>query len=58
MEGIRRVNELGGVTFVQDLKSAKIKTMPEQAIAATKVDHIIELKKIAPLLIRSGTQNK
>ena len=51
-EGIRRVKELGGLTIVQDPKSAKMKAMPEQAIAATEIDHIIEIKEITPLLIR------
>jgi len=50
-EGMRRAKELGALTIVQDPKEAKMQIMPERAIAATKIDHILPLREIAPLLI-------
>lgn len=50
-EGMRRAKELGALTIVQDPKEAKMQIMPERAIAATRIDHILPLGGIAPLLI-------
>lgn len=49
-KGLARVKRHGGRTVVQDPRSAKSGTMPNAALAATTVDHILPLRDIAPFL--------
>lgn len=49
-QGIARVKARGGLTIVQDPASAESTRMPEAAIAAVKVDHILPLAEIAQFL--------
>jgi len=49
--GLKHIKEHGGFTIVQNPKTAESPYMPRAAIAATQVDHIEDLDKIAPLLI-------
>ncbi|MCK6587987.1 MAG: chemotaxis protein CheB [Polyangiaceae bacterium] len=49
-EGLARIKERGGFAVVQDPKGAEAPTMPEAAIARVKVDRILPLPEIAPLL--------
>ena len=49
-KGLKRIKELGGLTIVQDPKTAEFNSMPMAAIAITKVDYIIELSKISAKL--------
>lgn len=48
--GLWTVKQLGGTTIVQDPDDALFPSMPQHAIAHTKVDHIVPLADIAPLL--------
>ena len=50
-KGIKRIKELGGLTIVQDPKTAESNSMPMAAIAITKVDYILELKDISTKLL-------
>ncbi len=49
-EGLHRIRERSGLTIVQDPKTAESRAMPEAAIAATHVAHIIRLDQIGPFL--------
>lgn len=50
-KGLRCIQKCGGLTIVQDPVTAEAANMPEAAIAATTVDHIVDLNAVAPLLI-------
>ncbi|MCK9424531.1 MAG: chemotaxis protein CheB [Ignavibacteriaceae bacterium] len=45
-EGLKKIKEAGGVTIVQDPEEAESREMPDAAIAASKVDYILTIKKI------------
>jgi two-component system chemotaxis response regulator CheB len=48
--GLAKIKALGGLAVVQEPQSAESRAMPEAAIAATTVDHILPLQEIAPFL--------
>ena len=48
--GLAKIKAFGGMALVQDPRSAESPAMPEAAISATKVDRILPLPEIAPLL--------
>ncbi|MEI6420815.1 MAG: chemotaxis protein CheB [Lentisphaerota bacterium] len=51
--GLKRIKDAGGLTVVQDPRTAEVSTMPEAAIAAVgKPDHVLSLEDIAKLLNR------
>lgn len=45
--GLARIKARGGITFVEDPKTAGNREMPDAAIAATSVDEILPLHEIA-----------
>jgi len=45
--GIKNIRERGGITIVQDPRSAEISYMPEAALETTKVDYVLTLPQIA-----------
>ncbi len=47
VEGLKAIKAEGGVTFAQDVESAKYSGMPESAIAAGAVDFVLPPEKIA-----------
>jgi two-component system, chemotaxis family, protein-glutamate methylesterase/glutaminase len=49
--GLKAIKEAGGLTIAQDPATAEAAYMPECAIAATRVDHILPLEKILNLLL-------
>lgn len=49
-QGLRRVKEQGGLTVVQDPRTAEASPMPEAALHATAVDHVLSLEAIRELL--------
>jgi two-component system, chemotaxis family, protein-glutamate methylesterase/glutaminase len=49
--GIQRVKRRGGVTIVQDPKTAEKPMMPDAAIATGAADHVVPLEEIAPKLV-------
>lgn len=51
-KGLKRIKDCGGLTIVQDPKTAQAEAMPRAAIGATQIDHITGLTEIGPLLIR------
>ena len=49
--GLRRIKELGGVTFAQSPDEAEYASMPTSAIAAGAVDFVLKVAEIGPRLI-------
>jgi two-component system chemotaxis response regulator CheB len=50
--GLARLKEFGALTVVQEPSTAPNPDMPESAIARSLVDHILNLKEIANLLVK------
>lgn len=48
--GLRQIKARGGLAIVQAPKTAEAPIMPNAAIAAVQVDHIVRLEQIGPLL--------
>ena len=48
--GLKKIKERGGLTIVQDPATAVADAMPRAAIAASRVDYILPLTEIGPLL--------
>ena len=48
--GLARIRERGGLAVVQDPDEAESRAMPEAARAAAKVERVLRLEEIAPLL--------
>ena len=51
-QGLVRIKKEGGLAVVQDPEEAFSQGMPLNAIRAVEVDHVVPVRKIAPLLIR------
>jgi two-component system chemotaxis response regulator CheB len=51
-QGLKTIKARGGLAVVQDPKTASSTAMPMAALGATPVDHVVDLERIAPLLIR------
>lgn len=49
-QGLKAIRREGGICIVQDPLDAEADEMPKAAIAATRVEHILPLPEIAPLL--------
>jgi two-component system chemotaxis response regulator CheB len=49
-QGLQRIKEAGGLTIVQEPKTAEVAMMPSSAIAAVSVDHILPLEEMASFL--------
>ncbi len=56
-QGLKRIKERGGLTVVQDPATAQAKVMPEEALAVTKVDHVLALEEIGPFLVKATGGN-
>jgi two-component system chemotaxis response regulator CheB len=50
-KGLRKVKEYGGLTIVQDPKTAEVDSMPKAAISTAEVDYILPLNEISKKLI-------
>lgn len=55
-KGLKKIKDCGGLTIVQDPKTAEVSAMPEAAIKLFKPDHILKLKDIAPFLVNMVTK--
>ena len=56
--GIKRIQECGGLTIIQDPETAESSYMPASAIAVIKPDYILSLEDIIQLLIKLDKQKK
>ena len=54
--GIKRIQECGGLAIVQDPKTAEAANMPISAISAIQPDYILSLEDIIKLLIKLDKQ--
>jgi two-component system chemotaxis response regulator CheB len=50
-EGLRLIKEKGGLTIVQDPKTAESSYMPKAALEATSLDYVLSLAEIGKLLL-------
>lgn len=50
--GLKAIKAAGGLAIVQNPGSAEAGAMPRAALAATQVDHVVELEQLAHLLLR------
>ena len=50
-DGMAFIKSLGGCAIVQDPATAESPVMPSAAVASGPIDHIVDLPRIAPLLI-------
>jgi two-component system chemotaxis response regulator CheB len=50
--GLWAVKQLGGTAIVQDPEEAAAPSMPQSAIRHVRVDHVVRVRQIAPLLCR------
>ena len=53
-QGLRRIQERGGGTIVQDPSTAEVPIMPRSALASSEVDWVVPLEEIGPLLANIG----
>jgi len=49
-QGLKKIKKAGGLTIVQDPKTAEASMMPQEAINAVKVEHILFIEEIAIFL--------
>jgi two-component system chemotaxis response regulator CheB len=52
--GLQRIKERGGLTIVQDPRTAESTYMPQAALEATPVDHVLSVPEISKLLLKIG----
>ncbi len=55
-QGLKTIKDHGGLAIVQNPDSAESPAMPKAALAATKVDHIVNLDQLSPLLLQLTAQ--
>ena len=55
--GLKQIKEYGGLTIVQDPKTAESSFMPDSAIAAIHPDYVLPLEDIVKILIKIDKQN-
>jgi two-component system chemotaxis response regulator CheB len=55
--GMKKIKKYGGLTIVQDPKSAEVDFMPLSVLEKVPVDHVLALEKIAFLLGDIGNNN-
>jgi two-component system chemotaxis response regulator CheB len=48
--GLQQIQAYGGLTIVQDPDTAEVPYMPQAALAATNVDHVLPLTDIGKVL--------
>ena len=54
-DGLHVIKEYGGLTIVQDPATAEHPSMPQAALDAGEVDHVLSLEQIGELLAGKGT---
>jgi two-component system chemotaxis response regulator CheB len=53
--GLWSIKQLGGIAIVQDPAEALFPSMPEHALDAVRVDYVVKLAELGPLLVRLVT---
>jgi len=54
--GLKSIKQHGGIAIVQDPAGAEARQMPQAALAATRVDHVVDLDGMAALLQQLASQ--
>jgi len=54
--GLKSIKQHGGIAIVQDPAGAQARQMPQAALAATRVDHVVDLDGMAALLQQLASQ--
>lgn len=54
--GLKKIHESGGISIIQNPKTAEAGYMPEAAAAMLKADYIVDLEQIASLLVNLGLE--
>lgn len=49
-QGLKKIKELGGLTIVQNPRTAEMPVMPNEAINVVDVDHILSIEEMASFL--------
>lgn len=49
--GLKAIKERGGCAIVQNPATAETRLMPQAALDAVRVDHVVDLEGLAPLLV-------
>jgi two-component system chemotaxis response regulator CheB len=44
--GMKKINDFGGTTIVQDPTTCMVDTMPKSAMAITEIDHVMNVDEI------------
>ena len=57
-QGLKAIKACGGLAVVQDPRTASATAMPRAALEATPVDHVVDLVRIVPLLLRMSGQEE
>ena len=57
-KGLKAIKARGGLAIVQDPNTAQATAMPRAALDATPVDYLVDLRQVAPLLMRIATQRE
>ncbi len=53
-KGLKAIKARGGLTIVQNPNTAQVRYMPQAALAQVKADYVVNLDRIAPLLVGLG----
>jgi two-component system chemotaxis response regulator CheB len=56
--GLKAIKERGGMTIVQNPETAESRYMPQAALEATVVDHVVTLEQLSPLLMQLSELKK
>jgi two-component system, chemotaxis family, protein-glutamate methylesterase/glutaminase len=56
--GMKQIADKGGLTIVQDPKECTITTMPDAALAITRIDYVMRSDEITRFLLRIAELNK
>jgi len=48
--GMSAIKQQGGITVIQDLQTAEVRTMPESVLRQVQVDQVLTLEKISEFL--------
>lgn len=56
--GMKAIKDRGGITIVQEPSECMIEAMPQAALKATKVDHVLKVDQIVDFLLELDRQYK
>lgn len=57
-QGMKQIEERGGITIVQEPSECMIDTMPKAALAVSRIDHVLKIDQIVDFLTELDKQYK